>query len=189
MDNIISILNNVDEINEAQPDMGYWLEGDSLAPPCQSEMIVVQSILELAEPYLTMTSKGKECCLFDLGCGDGRICISASKLFGCKSIGCEIEESLIEIFNQRITQFDLSSLVVAIHGDLRNIDLTSADVIVIYLLPEAIEEIKNILILALNNNTILICNTWGPKNLKPIKKIDCGLYNNVTLFVYDKSSL
>ncbi len=30
--------------------IGYWLEGDSLAPPCQAEMDVVDAIIDLLSP-------------------------------------------------------------------------------------------------------------------------------------------
>ncbi len=30
--------------------IGYWLEGDSLAPPCRAEMDVVDAIIDLLSP-------------------------------------------------------------------------------------------------------------------------------------------
>lgn len=40
--------------------------------------------------------------VMSIGCGDGRICIEATKRFGCRSVGCEIEEQLIEKFQSNI---------------------------------------------------------------------------------------
>ena len=86
-------------------------------------------------------------------------------------------------------KLELQSLVSVIHGDLRDIDLSTATVIVLYLLPESIELIKAKLYTAIENGTILICNTWGPKGLKPFTKVTCGPSNNCHLYAYDKSSL
>ena len=60
--------------------IGNWIDGDSLAPPCQAELDVVESIINLA-------SLSKSSILCDLGCGDGRIPIYASYMYGCQSIG------------------------------------------------------------------------------------------------------
>ena len=38
----------------------YWMEGDSLAPPCQADMSIVSAILDLAKP-------NEEDHVFDLG--------------------------------------------------------------------------------------------------------------------------
>ena len=46
---------------------GYmWMEGDSLAPPCQTDMEVVEAILDFA-------NLDEKSVLYDLGCGDGCI--------------------------------------------------------------------------------------------------------------------
>jgi precorrin-6B methylase 2 len=173
-----------DETDPENPLMGFWLEGDSLAPPCQCEMDVVSSIVGLASPYLNEQS-----ILFDLGCGDGRICIGATKATNCFSLGCEIEEVLIKKFTESVNAGGLESKVSVVQGDLRELDLSKANVIVVYLLPESIEQIKPKLIAALENNTVLIFNTWGLKHLTPKQRINCGFSDNVTLLMYDKSCL
>lgn len=167
------------------PMANYWMEGDSLAPPCQAELDVVHSILDLASPRADSV-------LFDLGCGDGRICCEASKRFKCKSYGCEIEAHLIERFRihvSNISDLNIADKISIIEGDLRDISLSEATIIILYLLPESVEEIKHKLIEALQRGAIVICNTWGPKNLKHVSRTECGYSNNVILWKYDKTSL
>lgn len=160
----------------------FWMEGDSLAPPCQADIDVIKCIVAMANP-------DEKSVLFDLGCGDGRICILASQITGCKSVGCEIEEKLFLKFLSKIDQSGICAKVTAVHGDLRDIDLSTASIITLYLLPESVEMIKNKLVAAIENGCILICNTWGPKGLKVAEKMYCGTYNSVTLLKYDRSSL
>ncbi|CAM9278035.1 unnamed protein product, partial [Ectocarpus fasciculatus] len=140
------------------------MEGDSLAPPCQSDDDIIEKIVEIAN--LNSTSY-----LFDLGCGDGRICREASKKYGCKSCGVEIEPTLAEAFKEKTKEMNLESLVHVVAGDLCDVDISAATVIVLYLLPEAIELIREKLVAALQGGAVLICHTWGPKGLTPVNRI------------------
>jgi hypothetical protein len=166
---------------------GFWMEGDSLAPPCQTDMDIVKNILEFAN--ITKNDK-----VFDLGCGDGRICALASKMYGCRSCGAEIEENLVRKFRSNI-ETNLSAdhekgLVSVYAGDLRELDVSDATIIILYLLPESIAEItSSILVPALMRGAVLICNTWGPHALTPIDQIVVGPYNNVKVLKYDKTSV
>ncbi|CAN0550622.1 unnamed protein product, partial [Ectocarpus sp. 12 AP-2014] len=56
------------------------MEGDSLAPPCQADMDVVRAIVDFA-------GVTADDVLYDLGCGDGRICIEAAESRGAKACG------------------------------------------------------------------------------------------------------
>ena len=92
------------------------------------------------------------------------MCIAASKRFQCYSVGCEVEESLILKFIEKIrTESNsmpiLKNIVKVVHGDLRELDISAAAVIVIYLLPESIVLINEMLIRAIHNGTVLICNS------------------------------
>lgn len=69
-------------------------------------------------------------------------------------------------------------------------ELSTATIITLYLLPEAIELLKPKLIAYLQQgDNVLICNTWGPKGLTPVHTLQCGFNNNVTLHKYERSSI
>jgi len=167
------------DLSEPENDVisGFWLPGDSLAPPCQSDFDVVTSILRFATPKPSDV-------LFDLGCGDGRICILASKLFGCKSVGCEIEDGLVDRFRANIERTAVQDLVTVKHVDLRELDVSTATIIVLYLLPESIAEIEPMLRGAVDAGAVVICSSWGIKSLEPKQTRDCGPHNNVKLLKY-----
>lgn len=231
---------NYDDDDEESLDDGstpldhFWLEGDSLAPPCQSDIDVVYTILRLIEYYyinyssscsmdmdmdrrchdnrtLQISSQDLKASIetsnhddsvitlrpnykninidvfYDLGCGDGRICIEATRRFNCPSIGCEIEERLINRFRAHIKSLALDEMVTVIHGDLRDIDLSRKGVISIYLLPEAIEAIRVKLVDALLQGSLIVFNTWGLKGITPRISCTCGYANNAVLHLYDQS--
>ena len=61
------------EVEDGGGIVGYhWMEGDSLAPPCNADFGVISDILDLAEPYILNPNTGpaKNSLLVDLGCGD-----------------------------------------------------------------------------------------------------------------------
>jgi len=173
-----------EEDADVNPLGHFWIEGDSLAPPCQAELDVVNGILDLAAPYITAQST-----LYDLGCGDGRICTEASRRFNCKSIGCEIEPHLIERFRNNVHRLDLADKVKVVQGDLLELELDQIGVIVVYLLPESVEMIRSKLIGALERGSVLIFNTWGLKGIPHKTKATCGFADNCNLFLYDASCL
>ena len=83
----------------------------------------------------------------------------------------------------------ISDKVEALHADLRDINFDSINIIVLYLLPEAVEAIKDRLVASVSQGARLVCNTWGPKGWQPVKKVDCGFCNNVSLYLYDTTSI
>jgi hypothetical protein len=95
----------------------------------------------------------------------------------------------VQKFRRNIAALNLSDRVFCIQGDLCDIDYSKYNVIVIYLLPEAIELIKQKLRDAVSEGAVLICNTWGPKGWSPVERTNCGRYKNVPLIKYDKRSL
>ena len=102
---------------------GQWMEGDSLAPPCGTSVATIRTLLKFA-------SVSEADVVYDLGCGDGRVCLEAlvhGKARHC--VGVEVEEDLIERFQQLIGVLpesyskDLEGAwkIDAIHADLRDV--------------------------------------------------------------------
>lgn len=176
---MISLFRDSDDDSE---ETFPWMEGDSLAPPCQSDMEVVNSILEFAE--LTENDV-----LFDLGCGDGRICIAASEKFGIRSCGVEIEEVLVERFKTKLAEKRLEELVRVEQGDLTELDLSDATVIVLYLLPEGMQAVKAALVECLQRGCRVICNSWGIPGIEHSDMKECGQFNQNRLFLYTSASV
>lgn len=69
--------------------------------------------------------------VFDLGAGDGRILIEAVRGFGARAIGVEMDPERLARIQERLTATGTEATVLA--GDLMRVDLSSADVVTIYL--------------------------------------------------------
>lgn len=80
--------------------------------------------------------------LYDLGCGDGRIALVATREFGAKAIGVEINPFLWLIAKAR----SLRTRGVEIrYGNFYRQNLTDADVIALYLSPKANQKLAEII--------------------------------------------
>jgi len=106
---------HIDDEDEDDPlRVGMWLEGDSLAPPCGSSISVVHSLIDLA--FESVQEDEEDCVLYDLGCGDGRVCLEAYWRYmnddksdrrknsqrRMQCVGVEIEDDLIIRFRELI---------------------------------------------------------------------------------------
>jgi len=88
---------------------------------------VVEKMLELAE-----VKKGDM--LYDLGCGDGRIVITAAKKYGCTCVGYDIDPERVIESMENVKKNKVQRRVRIEQRDVFTLDLSKADVITIYLL-------------------------------------------------------
>ncbi len=69
--------------------------------------------------------------VFDLGAGDGRILIEAVRGFGARAVGVEIDPERLARIRERLNSTDTKAEVI--EADFMHIDLSTADVVAIYL--------------------------------------------------------
>jgi ribosomal protein L11 methylase PrmA len=73
--------------------------------------------------------------VYDLGCGDGRIVVTAAKKFGCKATGFEIDPERIREARENVKKNGVEQLVTIENKDIFKVDLSPASVVTLYLLP------------------------------------------------------
>jgi tRNA G37 N-methylase Trm5 len=91
---------------------------------------------EVVEKMLEMAKVGKDDVLYDLGCGDARIPVTAAKKFGCKTFGFDIDPERIKDSLANVKKNKVESLVTIEKKDIFTLDLSKATVVTLYLLPE-----------------------------------------------------
>ncbi len=106
---------------------------------------------EVIEKMFEMGKVNKNDVIFDLGCGDNRICFMAAKKFGSRGIGIELNpvriREAMDMFDKYNKDDAISygkdiklPLVETRHGDaLAMKDLSDATVVVMYMFPEFME--------------------------------------------------
>jgi predicted RNA methylase len=147
-------------------------------------MPVVQRMLELAE-----LKPGDV--FFDLGAGDGRTVIMAAKTFGARAVGVEMREDLAKRAMNVIHDNGLSDRVTIVNGDMFKVDLTSADVVYLYLTTSANEKVKPKMEAELKKGVRLVSPDYDVVGWRPSKVENCVEnpslgYPSHTIYLYKK---
>lgn len=108
---------------------------DTLAPDFPTPQVVVDRMLAMATVKPTDT-------VYDLGCGDGRILITAVQTYHCKAVGVELSRDIYDRTCQRIQLLGLTDRISIIHGNALHTDLSPADVVTLYLMTSTNERLK-----------------------------------------------
>jgi predicted RNA methylase len=155
-----------------------------IAPFVPSPAQVVQYMLKLAD-----LKPGEV--FFDLGAGDGRTVIMASKSFGARSVGVELREDLAKKALSTIHESGLSNRVTIVNGDMFSVNLTSADVVFLYLTTSANEKIRPKLEQDLRKGVRVVSHDYEIVGWKPLKVENyCENpklgYPSHTIYLYEK---
>lgn len=150
----------------------------SLAPYVQSPPQVVEKMLEAAEV------KPNEV-VYDLGSGDGRVLITAAKEFKARAVGVEISPKLVKEADERIHAEGLDKRVRVILGDAMKVDLSDADVVVMYLLTSSNELLRPNLEKYLRPGARVVSHDFEIRGWNPVKVLREEAYGRVhRIFVY-----
>ena len=72
--------------------------------------------------------------VYDLGCGDGRIVVTAAQL-GARGIGIDIDPARVKDANDNVARAGVGDRVKILNQDLFTTDISDASVVALYLLP------------------------------------------------------
>lgn len=109
------------------------------APPVQDRKPDVEYVptpQEVVDEMLKLAKVTKDDIVYDLGCGDGRIPVTAAKKYGCKAYGYDIDPERIKESQDNIKKEKVEGLVTVEKKDIFTLDLSKATVVTLYLLPE-----------------------------------------------------
>jgi len=101
----------------------------------EPDVIFVATPQEVVDKMLELAEVKKDDLLYDLGCGDGRIVVTAAKRFGCKAVGYDIDPERVEESLENVEKNEVGHLVRIEQKDIFTLDLSKANVITLYLLP------------------------------------------------------
>jgi SAM-dependent methyltransferase len=93
------------------------------------------SLGEAIDEMLALARVTSSDLLYDLGCGDGRVVVTAARKFRCRAIGFEIDPQRVAESQENVRKSGLAHLVRIEERDMFDVDLSEADVVTLYLLP------------------------------------------------------
>ena len=91
---------------------------------------------EVVERMLDLAKVGKNDVVYDLGCGDGRIVITAAKERGARGVGIDLNPQRIAEAKENAQSAGVTDRVRFMVGDLFTADFSKASVVTLYLLPD-----------------------------------------------------
>jgi SAM-dependent methyltransferase len=126
----------------------------SLAPYVPTPQPVVEKMLELAQ----VTSADV---VYDLGCGDGRIVITAAKKYGAHAVGVDIDPERIRESRANAKAAGVEHLVTFILEDATTVDVSPATVVTLYLLSSSNAILRPILTKQLKPGARIVSHSFA----------------------------
>ena len=102
----------------------------------EPDVVFVPTPQDVVDKMLELAKVKKDDLVYDLGCGDGRIVVTVAKRFGCKAIGYDIDPNRVKESLDNVAKNNVGHLVTIEQKDIFTLDLSKANVITLYLLPE-----------------------------------------------------
>jgi SAM-dependent methyltransferase len=154
-----------------------------LAPFVPTPMAVVERMLEMAKV------SGSDI-VYDLGCGDGRIVITAAKKYGAHGVGIDIVPQRIKESKAGAKREGVENLVEFQLGDVTKMDFSKATVVTLYLLPESNELLRPLFDKQLKPGTYVVSHNysipgWEEKEVDAVE-LDDENGKGHTIFLYKR---
>jgi len=141
---------------------------------------------EVVAEMLRIANVDKDDVLYDLGCGDGRIVITAAKMYGCRGVGIDIDPERIRESRENAIKAGVSDRVQFIQMDLFEAEIREASVVALYLLSGVNLRLRPKLFLELSPGTRVVSHEfsmgkWEPDATSSVKTEN---YRDPYLFNY-----
>jgi predicted RNA methylase len=158
-------------------------DAEKLAPYYPTPETIVDKMLSLGE-----LKAGEK--MYDLGSGDGRIVIVAARKFHAEAVGVELDKDLCRQSSAKILKLGLDRTAHIVNGDLLKQNYSSADLVTVYLLPDAVNnKVQPLLDRQLKKGARIVAKDFDFRNWTPEKVeniADDGEGRSHTLYLYRK---
>jgi len=110
--------------------------GGCSTPGITLDVPYVSTPQPVVDAMLRIAGLGHGDVIYDLGCGDGRIVVSAASSFGARGVGVDLDPQRIDEAKAAARSAGVSERVRFVVQDLFQTDFSEATVLALYLLPE-----------------------------------------------------
>ena len=142
-------------------------------PSRQPDVPYVPTPQEVVDAMLELAQVKKGDVVYDLGSGDGRIPITAAKRYGVTALGIDINPQRVKEANENAQREGVTDRVTFRTADLFTTDLSPANVVTLYLLPEVNLKLRPKLLKELKPGSRIVSHAfnmgdWEPDETKNI---------------------
>jgi SAM-dependent methyltransferase len=131
-----------------------------LAPYVQTPQNVVERMLQIAKV-------GRGDVVYDLGCGDGRLVITAAKEYGARGVGVDFDLNRVKESQINARNAGVEALVEFRQQDALTVDVSPATVVTLYLLTSSNLRLRPILTRALRPGARIVSHQFGMGDWQP----------------------
>ena len=132
----------------------------------QPDVIYVPTRQSVVDAMLKVANVKAGDVLYDLGCGDGRIPVSAAKL-GARAVCIDIDPRRIAEANENVKKNNVADRVRVLNQDLFTTDISEATVVTLYLLPTLNMKLRPTLWRTLKPGTRIVSHDFDMGDWKP----------------------
>jgi SAM-dependent methyltransferase len=122
---------------------------------------------DVVERMLRLANVGPKDVVYDLGCGDGRIVITAAQKFGARGVGIDIDANLINQAEANAKAAGVSRRVKFLIQDAMTVDVSDASVVTLYLLSASNVKLRPILTKQLRRGSRIVSHSFAMGDWEP----------------------
>jgi precorrin-6B methylase 2 len=148
------------------------VEAQAQAPTRTPDVIYVPTPPEVVEAMLKVANVKKDDVVYDLGCGDGRIVVTAAQKYGARGIGIDIDPQRIKEANENVQKAGVGDRVKIMQADLFETPISEATVVTLYLLPSLNVKLMPKLMKELKPGTRIVSHAFDMGDWKPEQTIN-----------------
>ena len=141
------------------------------AKPRKPDVIFVPTPQNVVDVMLELAQVTRDDVVYDLGCGDGRIVVTAAKKFGCRAYGYDLDPQRVRESLENVEKNGVGHLVTIEQKDIFTLDLSPASVVTLYLLPslnvKLIPQLEQ-----LKPGSRIVSHDFAMKGVTPDKVVD-----------------
>jgi hypothetical protein len=134
------------------------------------DVIYVPTPQPIVDRMLELAKLKKSDVVYDLGCGDGRIVVTAAKRYGVRAFGFDVDPARIAEARANVKANNVEDLVTIEQKDIFTLDLSPANVVTLYLLPEL-----NVRLIpqldALKPGSRIVSHDFDMEGVTPVKQL------------------
>ena len=149
------------------------------------EIPFVSTPYPVVEKMLQLAAVKPDEVVYDLGAGDGRIVFTAVNKFSAKGVAVELDPWRSSLIREKVIRLGLKERIEVRQEDLFQTTLRGADVVTLYLLPEANRLLSRKLLRELPRDARVVAHDYPVPGWRPIEVLHVKCDGKVhTLYLY-----
>ncbi len=146
----------------------------ALAPPQPQrtpDVVYVPTPHEVVAVMLKLAEVDGQDVVYDLGCGDGRLVVTAAKTYGAHGVGIDIDPKRIQESNENAKKEGVTDKVKFLEADLFTSDISEATAVTLYLLSSLNQKLRPKLLAELKPGTPIVSHDFDMGDWEPEQRV------------------